>query len=124
MVFILSVVLLFRYEFRFYKYPTHLIFEYINALLFVVTETTLTMLQQLFVDYAHIPNWMVTYSATISGSITGSSSIIFQINEPPTGGSCNVDRLTGDALQDYFTVSCFNWNDTDGEITTYELNGN
>ena len=39
-------------------------------------------------------------------------------------GSCNVDLTKGISLLTYFTISCFDWTDLDGQIVEYEFQGN
>jgi hypothetical protein len=100
------------------NFPLLFYFVYIK-----VTETTLTMKQVLFSEFNYTSNWMVTYSATVPGNIEGSSSIVFQLNQIPYGGSCTVNQTTGYALSTDFEVSCEDWSDDDGQIVRYELNG-
>jgi hypothetical protein len=93
-------------------------------LILSVTENTMTIKQSLFADYPSVTNWMVTFSATNTpGSVVGSSSVIFLVNQVPYNGSCGVSPIYGVALSTYFTVDCTDWLDSDGQIVNYELNG-
>lgn len=50
----------------------------------------------------------------ISAAAAGRAELLLVINEPPIlGGTCKVDPLTGQALLQEFTVSCFGWSDAD-----------
>jgi hypothetical protein len=82
------------------------------------------MLQSLFIDNPIITRWMIEFSATNSYGVTGTSGLVFQINNPPSGGSCVVDLNNGIALNTFFTVTCSNWIDSDGAVDSYELLGN
>jgi hypothetical protein len=83
----------------------------------------LSLLKSLFADYAYITDWKVLYTATVSSTIIGSSAIVFQINQLPYGGNCKVDLYSGIALSTYFTISCYNWIDPDGQVAMYEFYG-
>ena len=51
------------------------------------------------------------------------SSLILKTNSLPLDGECKVDLLQGISLLTYFTISCSNWTDSDGEIVKYEFMG-
>jgi hypothetical protein len=51
------------------------------------------------------------------------ASIILKKNMLPTGGSCSVDISQGVSLLTYFTITCHNWVDLDGQVATYEYMG-
>ena len=52
--------------------------------------------------------------------INGTSSQIYKINQPPSGGSCSIDLPSGTALLTYYTITCTGWTDSDGSIQSYE----
>ena len=52
--------------------------------------------------------------------INGTSSQIYKINQPPSGGSCSIDLPSGTALLTYYTITCTGWTDSDGLIQSYE----
>jgi hypothetical protein len=54
----------------------------------------------------------------VSGAAVGRAELLLVINEPPVlGGTCKVEPLTGQALLQEFTVSCFGWSDADLPLT-------
>ena len=54
---------------------------------------------------------------------TGMGSMIFLVNNLPTGGSCYVDKYNGTSLSTVFNIRCPNWTDLDGFIGKYEYFG-
>lgn len=60
---------------------------------------------------------------TVSGVSSTSSEIILKINQIPLNGSCLVNLKNGTSLETNFTVTCSNWFDADGNITSYEFYG-
>ncbi|XP_035695813.1 polycystic kidney disease protein 1-like 2 [Branchiostoma floridae] len=54
--------------------------------------------------------------------LKGQSTMFFQINTPPTPGTCEVSPLVGMTLQDTFTLNCTGWYDEDG-IDRYQIYG-
>ena len=53
-----------------------------------------------------------------SGVSIGHAEILLVVNEPPVlGGACTVNPLSGQALLQEFTVSCFGWADADLPLT-------
>jgi hypothetical protein len=59
----------------------------------------------------------------INKDTVGSASVIFRKNQLPSKGSCFVDLDEGTELETYFTISCGNWSDIDGDIEKYEYYG-
>jgi hypothetical protein len=45
------------------------------------------------------------------------------MNQLPSGGSCSIDLTNGIALSTYFSITCSNWVDPDGTISSYALIG-
>lgn len=80
------------------------------------------MTKRLFADFPSVQNWKVEFFATVQ-NVTGSSAIIFLKNDQPYGGNCSVDKSVGYAINTYFTISCFNWQDKDGNVVMYEFFG-
>ena len=81
--------------------------------------------KQIFSDYSY-----VLWKVQMTGSLTNFnkeiyesfSSIIFYVNHSPRNGTCDVYPKNG-TTNDLFTLSCFNWNDTDGFVTKYVYYG-
>ena len=53
----------------------------------------------------------------------GVASFIIKKNLLPTDGYCFIDKTNGTCLQTWFTITCLNWIDLDGQITNYEFFG-
>ncbi len=69
--------------------------------------------------------WKVVYTVNvINKETTNSAPLVFKMNQLPTKGSCSVDLDEGTELETYFTISCQNWLDLDGDIDVYEYYGN
>jgi hypothetical protein len=66
----------------------------------------------LFIDNPNIIYWRfeVVYSFL---SVSSSSALNFNINQPPQYGSCSISPTNG-TTSTLFTISCLNWFDTDG----------
>jgi hypothetical protein len=54
---------------------------------------------------------------------TGSSSLIFKVNNLPFGGVCFYNLNKGISLATLFEISCSDWKDSDGSIERYEFYG-
>jgi hypothetical protein len=71
--------------------------------------------------------WQIEFTvstiSTANGIATGSSSIIVKLNQLPKGGTCSISPSTGTILTTKFSLSCSNWADTDGYITSYAFFG-
>jgi hypothetical protein len=104
------------------KPPNYVWTLFSNPAYFLVSPTSLTLLQQLFTDNPTVLYWNVTFSATVQGT-TGSSSLIFKVKRAPTGGSCSVTPTSGIALSTVFSIQCTNWVDPDDAVTNYDLVG-
>ena len=79
-----------------------------------------TATNELFLQDESIEFWRfeVVYTFT---SKTSSSALNFQINQPPTGGSCSIDPSEG-TTSDLFAISCPDWVD-ENKIQDYSLYG-
>lgn len=80
----------------------------------------------LFSDYKQVTYWRIDFTVytTTSGVITnGTSSLTLKINQPPYNGFCSLSNSNGIAFHTYFTVSCSNWTDADGYVTSYGFFG-
>jgi hypothetical protein len=83
--------------------------------------------KDLFSDFAYQAYWKVELSlelTTRTGEIfiTSSSMNLF-INFSPTNGLCDISPLTG-TTSTLFTITCSNWIDNDGVISSYSYFGN
>ena len=54
---------------------------------------------------------------------TGNSILILVRNQLPQNGTCSVDKTNGTAMETFFTVTCQNWVDPDGQIMFYQYSG-
>ena len=59
-------------------------------------------------------------TATVPDGIYGRASISFQVNAPPTGGTCDVQPRVGHVLTTKFRFWCAGWRDPDGPLS-YEI---
>lgn len=59
-------------------------------------------------------------TATLPDGIYGRASISFQVNAPPTGGTCDVQPRVGHVLATQFKFWCAGWRDPD-EPLNYEI---
>ena len=84
--------------------------------------TELTLFSSLFQNYSNALYWKIDFEVNNQASI-GMASIILKKNLLPLGGSCSVDINQGISLLTYFTITCQNWIDLDGQIATYEYMG-
>ena len=57
-------------------------------------------------------------------SMGGTASLILKPNRLPFNGQCSVNSTQGISLLTYFTISCSEWIDVDGNIVKYEFMGN
>ena len=74
----------------------------------------------MYLDYSF---WKIELVITLNQIITGSSSLIFKLNDLPQEGSCIINPKNGTAFLTYFSIFCQNWYDTDGIIQKYEYYG-
>ena len=96
-----------------------------------LSTNELTLLPTLFHVYANVSYWKIDFIVSSqSGTggeisiLTGMSSLILKTNSLPLNGKCTVSPSVGISLLTYFTISCSNWKDTDGQIVKYEFLGN
>ncbi len=66
---------------------------------------------------------LLTTTLSQSGYATGLSSIIIQLNQLPTNGSCSANPLSGYASSTNFVINCTGWTDPDGYIVQYSYFG-
>jgi hypothetical protein len=86
----------------------------------------LTLFPGLFHNYSKASYWKVDFlicNNENNKTSTGMASIILKTNMLPLNGQCNVDLLKGISILTYFTITCSNWTDLDGEIVKYEFMG-
>lgn len=50
----------------------------------------------------------------------GSSFINFMLNAPPQNGNCTVSPVSGESALTKYTISCFDWFDTNG-VANYQF---
>ncbi|KAK3089119.1 hypothetical protein FSP39_001015, partial [Pinctada imbricata] len=80
-----------------------------------VNSDNIAVSTDLFDQKPNVLRYEVEVIATrIGTSDWGMAQMKLRINSPPSGGSCTVSPLVGEALNDNFTVSCPGWSDTDG----------
>ena len=60
---------------------------------------------------------------SVSLSLSGSSSLIFKLNQLPQNGMCYSDKYNGTEMLTNVLITCTNWTDTDGTIQNYEFYG-
>ena len=86
-----------------------------------VHSTKLTVTRDLFSIHSQTSCWSfeVTYR---SSSSTSSASTRFKLNEPPSGGTCELSPAIGGNTSTRFMITCLDWTDSDG-IRDYSLFG-
>ena len=111
-----------RYENQwFFGMTAHPLFTFSYLLFSGQSTSNFTSLPRLFLAYPSIEYWKfeVTY---VFATGTSSSALNFQINQPPSNGSCSISPMNGTTTTP-FTLSCPFWFDTD-EIKDYSVYGN
>jgi hypothetical protein len=80
-----------------------------------LNRSDLTVTKELFLNHAYVKFWrfQVTYGSSSSSTDASSSSMDFQINAPPSNGSCSISPTNGTTTT-LFTVQCRQWRDSDG----------
>ncbi|CAF1178747.1 unnamed protein product [Adineta steineri] len=89
---------------------------YDNIFFYGRTTTNFTVVSALFLSYPSVQYWQFSSTYTVtrpSGIASGSGSIRFSINSPPSGGTCTTDKTNGTTMTT-FTLTCSNWYDSDG----------
>lgn len=97
------------------------VFIMVNCLegLFLGRQTkNFTATNQLFLSNSSIKLWRFEVIYRFVNEI-GSSSLNFEINQPPMNGSCSIDLSNGTTTT-VFTISCLHWFDED-QIKDYSL---
>ena len=82
----------------------------------------LTMFATLFHNYSKVLYWRVDF-IVVNQVGSGMSSLILKKNQLPINGYCLVSPTNGISLLTLFSVTCVNWEDLNGQITTYEFMG-
>ena len=77
----------------------------------------------LFENNSAIIFWKLELKITLNYFATGSSSIVFKVNQLPNNGSCNVSPSFGQSFTTLFQITCDGWLDPDGYIERYEYLG-
>jgi hypothetical protein len=78
-----------------------------------------TATSDLFILNNPIKMWRFEVAYSFADQSSGSSAIHFEINQPPSGGSCAIEPNNGTTTT-LFNVSCMNWSDQHG-IKAYFL---
>lgn len=87
-------------------------------------QVDLTIKEELFQDYLNQSIWKVSLKVFVpSQNTSGYASILFLVNYPPRNGSCNINPKNG-TTNTFFTISCFNWFDLDGNLDYLAYYGN
>jgi hypothetical protein len=74
----------------------------------------------MFKSYPNYIFWRVDFIYNITNSY-GASSLVFKMNNVPTGGNCNIAPLSGYAAITEFSITCSSWRDSDGSISSYQF---
>lgn len=80
------------------------------------TTQNLTVLSALFANNPSVTYWKFEsiYTVTkVDGIASGTGSVRFFMNTPPSNGTCTIDRTNGTTLT-RFRITCANWADSDG----------
>jgi hypothetical protein len=87
-------------------------------------QTDLTIKEELFQDFPTQSIVKVEFNVYVpSKNTSGSTSIIFLVNFPPRNGLCDINPKNG-TTDTLFSISCWNWNDTDGNLDSFAYYGN
>lgn len=84
------------------------------------STSNFTSTAHLFINYPLITYWKFQVTYSFVGGFS-SSAMNFQINRPPTNGSCSISPMRGTTTTP-MTISCPFWFDTDG-IKDYSIYG-
>jgi len=88
-----------------------------------MVHSDLTVLSDAFLNHPQQVIWMIELNLYISSrNVSGSSSIILNVNFPPMSGTCNISPASG-TTSTLFTIVCFGWIDPDGFLVTYAYYG-
>jgi hypothetical protein len=83
----------------------------------------LTLKEELFKTFSSQAIWKVELNVYLpSKNLSGSASILLFVNFPPKGGSCDVNPKNG-TTETFFSISCWNWIDKDGELNSFAYYG-
>ena len=87
------------------------------------SNSDLTILSDLFTDYPLQVIWKIELVVYISSrNVSGYSSILINVNFPPSSGSCNVNPTSGTTIT-LFTITCVGWIDPDGSLFSFAYYG-
>lgn len=86
---------------------------YDNIYFFGLQQVNLTTIKELFETNSEIQFWRFEVNYSFASKKISSTSINFQINSPPSNGSCSINPSTGTVLT-LFEISCSNWFDSNG----------
>ena len=88
-----------------------------------LSQTDLTVKEELFQDYSHISVWKVELNVfNPSENTSGSAAVHFLVNFPPINGSCDINPKNG-STDSLFSIVCSNWFDSDGKLDSFSYYG-
>ena len=86
-------------------------------------QTSLTVKEDLFKENVFQEIWKIELNVFVSSTNkSGSASIIFYVNFPPQQGSCDINPKNG-TTNTLFSISCINWFDSNGILTSFYYYG-
>ena len=81
----------------------------------------LTIKEKLFQNYSSQSIWKVELIIFVPNkNLSGSASIIFLVNFPPKGGSCDINPKNG-TTSTQFQIICTDWVDLNGAIAKFSF---
>jgi hypothetical protein len=86
-------------------------------------QTDLTIKEELFQKFPSQTIWKVELNVYVpSKNTSGSTSILFLVNFPPSNGLCDINPKNG-TTNTLFSISCWNWMDRDGYLDAFAYYG-
>lgn len=111
------------YNFKLYMFVANQWTEFINTSYYFKSQNDLAVKEELFQDFSSQIYWKIELSIFVpTRNTSGMASIVFYINFPPRFGSCdiNLKNLSSNSL---LSISCSNWIDLDGVLSSYAFYG-
>lgn len=82
-----------------------------------------TIRKELFQDFSTFKYWKIELIGFSSvTNFTGSSSLLFFVNQPPKPGACNINPSNG-TTSTLFNIFCFDWTDENSSFINYTFYG-
>lgn len=66
----------------------------------------------------------LTATTATNGIASGTASMLIKVNQLPTNGTCSISPSSGISGNTTFVISCSNWVDSDGYVSSYSFNSN